>query len=78
MYNKLDKVRALRDDKLQPGIVTDVIDKKGFRGYQYQHVWVEFVDGEIKEYKSFALIDVISKQDEDAIKAEKKAIKDKK
>lgn len=55
MFSENDKVKAPIKDKLTPGIVQRVEDAKGFRGYKYQHVWVEFEDGTVTKYRDYDL-----------------------
>ncbi len=60
-----DKVKAYNKvkDKYLPGIVQRVEDHKGFRGYPYQKVWVEFEDETVIEFREYDVIPIRDPKD---------------
>jgi hypothetical protein len=54
-----DKVKAFVGDKYIPGIVDRIEDATGYkRSYAYQKVWVEFADGDKKQFRDYDLIPI--------------------
>ena len=73
--NVNDKVKAFVKDKYIPGIVKRIEDHKGFRGYAYQKVWVEFEDESVLEFRAYDLIPIYPKENiEPIVKEEKKKL----